>query len=75
MCNECLIHTGGSAFFKRGSFWWTVGAAVAGHLYGVQSYRNVCLDRVMQLENSRIADRIRKNIAEKYVRIFQDKKT
>ena len=64
------LHTGGNAFLRKGSFWWSIAAAISGHLYMVQSHRNVCLDRVMQLENSMIGDRIRKNIAEKYVTLY-----
>ena len=44
---------------KRYSGLYTFGVFLLSSFIGISSYRKTCLERIMALDNSRLADRIR----------------
>lgn len=68
MLSECIlfIHAGRASFLTNYTWQWSLVVGIVGYFWGIRSYQNVCMDKLMHLEHSGIADLKRKTIAMKY---------
>ena len=64
------IYAGRAAFLTNYAWQWSLVAGIVSYFWGVRSYQNVCMDKLMHLEHSNIADLKRKTIAMKYNKMF-----
>jgi len=66
----CFVCLGRVSFLTNYSWQWSLVAGVIGYMWGVRSYQNVCMDKLMHLEHSTLADLKRKSIAMKYLHMI-----
>lgn len=63
--NYCTVYCQGRvpASVQKWSLFYYSGAFIVTFMMGVSSYRQKCMEKIMALENSRLADQVREHMA------------